>query len=87
MVDGGEEDDKILAVHTHDPHYAHINELEQIIPHLLNEIENFFKTYKLLENKKVEIKGWVNKNEAYKIVQNSMNLYSLNRDKLITHPN
>lgn len=82
MLDGGEEDDKILAVNDTDPHFKHIHSLEQLSPHLLKEIENFFKTYKALENKTVSIKGWVDKNNALNIVQSAVNLYSSHKEKL-----
>lgn len=85
MIDGGESDDKILAVHADDPQYKHFNSLEEIkqfSPHLLNEIEHFFKTYKLLDNKKVEVTGWVGKEEAEKIVLESIELYNANKEKL-----
>ncbi len=86
MVDGGECDDKILAVHVDDPQYKHINDIEEIKtfnPHLLKEIEQFFKIYKLLDNKKVEVNGWVGRVEAEKIVLESIELYNKNKEKLL----
>ena len=82
MIDGGESDDKILAVHTSDPQYKHFNDISEIQksnPHLLKEIEQFFKTYKLLENKKVEILGWFDAKAAEKIVQESVQFYKKER--------
>ncbi len=51
-------DYKILCVAIGDPHQAHVERLEQIRPHRLVEIEHFFQTYKLLEDKAVEVVGW-----------------------------
>jgi inorganic pyrophosphatase len=51
-------DFKVLCVAIADPHQAHIERLEQVRPHRLVEIENFFATYKLLEKKETEIVGW-----------------------------
>ena len=51
-------DFKVLCVAVNDPHNAAIERLDQIDPHRLREIEHFFETYKLLENKAVEIAGW-----------------------------
>jgi inorganic pyrophosphatase len=51
-------DNKILAVPLKDPLYQHINDIHDIAPHLLTEIENFFMTYKKLESKVVETDGW-----------------------------
>ncbi len=51
-------DFKVLCVAIADPHQAHIESLDQVRPHRLIEIENFFATYKLLESKETEIVGW-----------------------------
>lgn len=51
-------DFKVLCVALGDAHQAHVNRLEQVRPHRLVEIEHFFQTYKLLENKAVEVLGW-----------------------------
>ena len=51
-------DYKVLCVAEGDPHQAHVERLEQVRPHRLVEIEHFFQTYKLLEDKTVEIHGW-----------------------------
>jgi inorganic pyrophosphatase len=51
-------DFKVLCVAIADPMYAHYQQLADVSPHRLREIENFFQTYKLLENKEVEIMGW-----------------------------
>lgn len=52
MIDGGKPDVKILAVNVGDPRYDHVNKLEDLPPHYLQEIQNFFLTYKTLQNKK-----------------------------------
>lgn len=86
MIDGGEMDDKILAVHADDKQYAAIKELvdlEKSNPHVLKEIEQFFKTYKLLDNKKVETQGWVGRAEAEVVVRESLALYEANKEKLL----
>lgn len=86
MIDGGEGDDKILAVHADDSQYKPINDISEvklINPHLLQEIEQFFKIYKLLDNKTVEVQGWVGRAEAEKIVLDSIELYNKNKEKLI----
>lgn len=83
MIDGGEADDKILAVHADDPQFKHIETLDQINPHVLREIEQFFKTYKALEKKVVEVKNWVTKPEALQIVVDSAEFYQREKTKLI----
>jgi inorganic pyrophosphatase len=51
-------DFKVLCVALGDPHQGHIERLEQVRPHRLVEIEHFFETYKLLENKETDVVGW-----------------------------
>jgi len=58
MVDGGDRDEKILCVPDKDPRYSHVKSLKDIAPHRLDEISEFFKTYKNLEKKVTEILGW-----------------------------
>lgn len=58
MCDENGFDFKVLCVCVADPQYSHYQTLADVSPHRLREIENFFKTYKLLENKDVEMVGW-----------------------------
>lgn len=46
MIDGGEEDDKIIAVCADDPAYKHYNDISELPPHRWKEIRSFFLTYK-----------------------------------------
>jgi len=39
-------------------------------PHRLVEIEHFFETYKLLEDKTVEVLGWRDRERAHEILAN-----------------
>ncbi|WP_419805900.1 inorganic diphosphatase [Terriglobus sp.] len=72
MIDSGEGDEKILAVGCANPRYFDINSYEQIHPHKLKEIAQFFSTYKNLENKKVEINGWRDAKYAYEVINKSI---------------
>ncbi len=76
MIDGGESDDKIVAVPTEDPRYEHIKELSDVGDHQLKEIENFFNTYKLLQGKEVETTGFRDREDAMKTVLESIELYN-----------
>jgi inorganic pyrophosphatase len=51
-------DFKVLCVALADPLYRHVEALSQVSPHKLREIEHFFNTYKMLEDKSVSIHGW-----------------------------
>jgi len=61
-------DFKVLCVALADPHQQHIERLEQMRPHRLIEIEHFFETYKMLENKQVEISGWRERDRALDVL-------------------
>src|SRR5579884_1686120 len=58
MVDEKGHDFKILAVPTVDPRFDSTRDLADLEPHWLREIETFFATYKLLEGKPTEVRGW-----------------------------
>ncbi len=58
MIDDKGEDEKILAVQTSDPRFDDVYDLPDLHDHWLKEIENFFATYKLLEEKDTELLGW-----------------------------
>jgi inorganic pyrophosphatase len=64
MRDDKGTDNKILAVPTTDPRWGHVQDIHDLPPHLLNEIENFFLTYKRLESKVVVSDGWQDREKA-----------------------
>ncbi|PIP72432.1 MAG: inorganic pyrophosphatase [Nitrospinae bacterium CG22_combo_CG10-13_8_21_14_all_47_10] len=75
MVDSGETDDKIIAVHAHDPEYAHYEAIEELPPHRMVEVQRFFEDYKSLEKKLVVVEKFLGRKEAEVIIQNAMALY------------
>lgn len=75
MRDMGEDDYKIVAVEHSDPRLSTIHELEDLRPHLLKEIENFFNTYKDLEGKETEIVGWSGREQALRIIAQCRQAY------------
>ena len=75
MLDGGELDDKIIAVAEHDMSVNHINDISEIPPHFLAELRNFFEDYKKLENKTVEVEEFQNAEVAREIILQSMKDY------------
>ena len=75
MVDGGEGDAKVLAVPTKDPRWKNTKDIKDIAPHLLDEIKHFFKVYKDLQGKKVDVGAWRNSKEAERDVKKSVELY------------
>jgi len=76
MEDEEGEDPKILSVPTSDARFDGFNDLTDVHPHKLREIQEFFEVYKRLEPKKwAKFKAWKNAEEAKKIVNYALNLY------------
>ncbi|MEM8614492.1 MAG: inorganic diphosphatase [Cyanobacteria bacterium P01_H01_bin.105] len=68
MIDGGDRDEKILCVPDKDPRYVDVKTLDDVASHRLDEIAEFFKTYKNLEKKVTEILGWKGLDEVQPLV-------------------
>ncbi len=77
MLDGGELDDKIIAVAENDMSVNHINDISELPRHFLKELKNFFEDYKKLEKKSVEVEDFQSAEVARKIVQKSMEDYKI----------
>jgi inorganic pyrophosphatase len=69
MIDGGDRDEKILCVPAKDPRYANVNSLKDVPHHRLEEIAEFFRTYKNLEKKVTQILGWQDVDKVAPLVQ------------------
>jgi len=83
MIDGGEIDDKIIAVAKGDRHWNHFNDLSDLPMHVLDEIRVFFENYKQLENKTTHVKEFLNRSEAIKIFEQSVVDYKEYRNSTI----
>ena len=68
-------DEKILCVPVSDPLWNYIKSLADVPPHLLKEIEHFFAVYKDLEQKKVGVEGWEDREAALRIITESIERY------------
>lgn len=75
MVDGGDNDEKILCVPTEDPRYKDVKSLKDVAPHRLEEIAEFFRTYKNLEKKVTEIQGWKDVDAVTPLVEKCIKAY------------
>ena len=74
-------DEKIICVPVSDPVWNQLNDISDMNPHQSKEIEHFFQVYKDLEEKKVDVGGWGNVDEAYKIVHDCLERYELSEHK------
>ena len=59
MIDCGARDGKLLCVPAADPRQNGIRSIRQIAPNQLEEVAEFFRTYKSMEGRVVEILGWL----------------------------
>ena len=78
MEDDKGRDQKILCVRKNDPLWNYIESVDQIPPHLLKVITNFFETYKNLEDKRVKVIGWKDFETAVNVYR-KLNLDILNK--------
>lgn len=83
MLDQGEVDDKIIAVHANDPEYADYRSISELPPHRMREVQRFFEDYKVLENKSVKVEGFFDREEALKVVESALTLYQKNLFQLL----
>ncbi|SHE44059.1 inorganic pyrophosphatase [Seinonella peptonophila] len=79
MSDDKGQDEKVLAVPVDDPRYNEVHNLDDVAPHLLKEIEHFFKVYKDLENKETVIEGWKDAEAARKLYHECVDRYQQNQ--------
>ncbi len=75
MVDGGDKDEKVLAVPVSDPRFAQYKDIADVNPHTLKEISHFFLTYKQLQNKEVTVGEWQGKEAAEAAFARGIELY------------
>jgi len=75
MIDTGVADDKIIAVAAKDPGVNYINSIHDLPEHFIAVLKNYFEQYKVLENKKVEIEEFQDKEAAYNVIREAIALY------------
>jgi inorganic pyrophosphatase len=75
MIDQGTMDDKIIAVAAKDPSVNHLKNVDELPPHFMAELKNYFEQYKVLENKKVVIDNFQDKQTAFEIINAAINYY------------
>jgi inorganic pyrophosphatase len=75
MIDSGLIDDKIIAVAVRDPTVNYITNLDEVPPHIFKVLKNYFEQYKVLEDKKVEINDFQDKEVAFEIINESIRFY------------
>src|SRR5215471_14934284 len=75
MVDDKGGDDKIVAVCVDDPAVAHYTATAELPPHVMRELDRFFRDYKTLEGKSSEVGELYGKDEALAVIRRSRAAY------------
>ena len=69
MHDSGAYDGKILCVPIADPRQNKINSIRQLAPTQLEDVAEFFRTYKSLEGRVIVIDGWRDSDSVDELLQ------------------
>ncbi len=72
MMDGGEMDDKIIAVAANDMSVNHFNHINELPEHSLRELRSFFEDYKKLENKEVVVEDFQDHVTAHEVINQAI---------------
>ena len=75
MIDGGNQDDKIIALPFSDPTHHGVRSIHELPPHIFDEIRHFFTVYKQLENKQTAVRELFDRTEAEEIVRRAIDDY------------
>ena len=75
MIDGGELDEKIIAIPHKDPTYNDYYDIKELPKHVFDEMMHFFEVYKSLEHKRTAVKEIAHRDEAVEIIQKCLIRY------------
>lgn len=67
MIDGGDLDEKIIAVCAHDPNFNQYKDIDELPHHICEEIRHFFSVYKQLEHGKETVVKEIQGHESAKL--------------------
>ena len=76
MIDGNEQDEKIIAISKNDPFLNMYKDISEIPPHISAEIMHFFEVYKQLEEKQTAVEEICGREEAERIIEESIKNYN-----------
>jgi inorganic pyrophosphatase len=78
MIDGGEADDKIIAVLENDNVYGEVNNIKDLPKAFVDRMQHYFKTYKLIEGQpaRTSIEGLYDVEHAIKVVESAIADYN-----------
>ncbi len=82
MLDQGQEDDKVIAVHCNDPAFSEYTDVSQLPKHTFKEIQRFFEDYKVLEHKEVIVEAILGASRALEVIREAFAMYRREESKL-----
>lgn len=75
MIDNGANDEKIIAIPYNDPTYNMYKDISDLPSHLFDEMSHFFSVYKALEGKQTAVNEVSGREEAIKVITESIERY------------
>ena len=75
MEDGGEKDEKIIALPYGDPTFNSYEDISELPEHIMKEMSHFFSVYKALEGKKTFIESIKDHTCAEEIIASCIEKY------------
>lgn len=75
MLDGGEVDEKIIAVPFKDMMYNSYHDVNELPQHIFDEMSHFFKVYKELENKETAVGELGGEAKAVEVIDRCIDRY------------
>lgn len=75
MEDGGERDEKIIAIPCNDPTYHGFRSIGELPKHIFSEMKHFFSVYKALEEKETVLENVLDVADAKRILVSCMERY------------
>lgn len=76
MVDNGSRDEKIIAIPYNDPNYNMYKSINELPPHIFDEMRHFFTVYKNLEEKETAVEEVADADTAVKVIGEAIQKYN-----------
>ena len=75
MIDGGNNDEKIIAIPFSDPNYNTYKNISDLPTHMFEEMSHFFSVYKMLENKDTAVNEVSGPERAIEVIRQAIDSY------------
>lgn len=79
VIDGGEADDKIIAVLENDNFWGDVQDITELPGNLVDRLQHYFETYKLVagQNPRISVEAVYGREHALKVVKASIDDYEM----------